>query len=114
MLKIIRYFKSGISRDKKEEKAMPSKDNRETKEAAETIGEMLRAFGVSIGEILDNPEVKEKAKEFAASVVDAAAKVTQSKVKDEEVRTRFRNVGKAAKTLGDTLEKRFNSKKEEA
>jgi hypothetical protein len=93
---------------------MPAKKSRETKETAEKIGEMLSAFGVTVGEILDNPEVKKKAKEFATSVVDAAVKVTQSKVKDEEVRTRFRNVGEAAKTLGDTLEKRFKDKKEEA
>ena len=93
---------------------MPAKKSRETKETAEKIGEMLRAFGDTVGEILDNPEVKEKAKEFAASVVDAAVKVAQSKVKDEEVRARFRNVGEAAKTLGDTLQKRFKEKKEEA
>ena len=93
---------------------MPAKKSRETKETAEKIGEMLSVFGVTVGEILDNPEVKKKAKEFAASVVDAAVRVTQSKVKDEEVRARFRNVGEAAKTLGDTLEKRFKDKKEEA
>ena len=93
---------------------MTAKKSRETKETAEKIGEMLRAFGDTVGEILDNPEVKEKAKEFAASVVDAAAKVAQSKVKDEEVRARFRNVGEAAKTLGETLEKRFKEKKEKA
>lgn len=92
---------------------MPAKKNQETKETVERMGEMLSAFGTTIGEILDNPEVKEKAKEFAASVVDAAVKVTQSKVKDEEVRAKFRDVGKAAKTLGDTLEKRFKPKKEE-
>ena len=91
---------------------MPSKEKRETKEAAETIGEMLRAFGVSISEILDTPEVKVKATELAESVVDAAVKVSQSKVKDEEVRARFREVGKAAKVLGNTLEKRFKSKTE--
>lgn len=93
---------------------MPTKKSRETKETAEKIGEIVSAFGVTVGEILDNPEVKKKAKEFAASVVDAAVRVTQSKVKDEEVRARFRNVGEAAKTLGDTLEKRFKDKKEEA
>jgi [ribosomal protein S5]-alanine N-acetyltransferase len=92
---------------------MPAKKSRTTKEAAETFSEMLSAFGVAVGEILENPEVKKKAKEFATSVVDAAVKVTQSKVEDEEVRARLRNVGEAAKTLGDSLEKRFKNKKEE-
>ncbi len=90
---------------------MSSKEKQKTKEA-ETIGEMLRAFGVSISEILDTPEVKVKATEFAESVVDAAVNFSQSKVKDEEVRARFRDVGKAAKVLGNTLEKRFKSKTE--
>ena len=92
---------------------MPTKKSRATKETAESIGEMVSAFGVAVGEILDNPDVKKKAKEFATSVVDAAVKVTQSKVEDEEVRARLRNVGEAAKTLGDSLEKRFKNKKEE-
>jgi [ribosomal protein S5]-alanine N-acetyltransferase len=92
---------------------MPTKKSRATKETAETVSEMLSAFGVAVGEILDNPEVKKKAKDFAASVVDATVKFTQSKVEDEAVRARLRNVGEAAKTLGDSLEKRFKSKKEE-
>ncbi len=90
---------------------MPSKRSQD-KRAAEVFGEVLRAFGASAGEILDDPQVKQKAKEFAESVVDAAAKVAQSKVKDEEVRARFRNVGKAAKTLGSSLDKHFKSTEE--
>jgi ribosomal-protein-alanine N-acetyltransferase len=93
---------------------MPAKTKKETNETTEAIGELLRTFGAAVGEILDDAEVKAKGKEFAASVVDAAAKVGQSKVKDEEVRARFRSVGKAAKTLGETLENKFKSSKEEA
>ncbi|MGP8079829.1 MAG: hypothetical protein ACLPVI_04895 [Dehalococcoidales bacterium] len=88
---------------------MPTKEKQETKDAAETIGTMLKTFGASISEILDNPEVKVKATEFAESVVDAVVKTTQKKVKDEEVRARFRDVGKAAKTLGTSLEKHFKT-----
>ncbi len=91
---------------------MKTAEKHETKNAAETLGEMLRAFGVSVGEILDNPEVKEKAKEFAESVVDAAAKAGQSNVKTEEMRARFRNIGKAAQTLGNSLDKHFKSTEE--
>lgn len=88
---------------------LKSKENNEAKKAAETLGEMFRAFADSVGEIFNDPEVKEKAKEFAESVVDAAAKVGQSKVKTEEMRSRFRNVGKAASTLGNSLDKHFKA-----
>lgn len=91
---------------------MPLKENGETNKAAETFGEMLRAFGASVSEILNDPEVKEKGREFAESVVDAAAKFAQSKVKTEEIRARFRNVGKAAQTLGTSLDKHFKSNEE--
>jgi len=91
---------------------MASTHDHDNKKAAETLGEMIRKFGTSVGEIFDDPEVKEKAKEFAESVVDAAARVGQSKVKTEDVRARFRNVGKAAQTLGNSLDKHFKSGEE--
>lgn len=81
----------------------------EGKRAAEKIGELLKTFGNTVGEILDDPEVKKKAKEFAESVVDSAAKVTQSKIEDKEIRARFKNVGKAAQTLGKDLENHFGA-----
>jgi [ribosomal protein S5]-alanine N-acetyltransferase len=98
-------------KSRKEKQEMKTADNHKTK-SAETFGEMLRAFGVSVSEILEDPVVKERAKEFAESVVDAAAKVGQNRIKDEEARSRFRNVGKAAKTLGDSLDKHFKSAEE--
>ena len=88
---------------------MPAKQKQDTKETAEKIGKLLKAFGASVSEILETPEVKIKATEFAESVVDAVVKTSQRKVKDEEVRARFRDVGKAAKTLGATIEKHFKS-----
>jgi hypothetical protein len=88
---------------------MPAKQKQDTKETAEKIGKLLKAFGASVSEILETPEVKIKATEFAESVVDAVVKTSQRKVKDEEVRARFRDVGKAAKTLGITIEKHFKS-----
>ena len=88
---------------------MSSEKDRESKTAAEALGEMLRTFGNTIGEVLDDPKVKASAKEFAASVVDAAAKIAESKVKAEEVRRKFRNVGKAAQTLGNSVETHFHS-----
>ena len=83
----------------------------EGRKAAEKLGHLLKTFGNTVSEILDDPEVKKKAKEFAESVVDSAAKVTQSKIEDKEIRNRFRSVGKAAQTLGKDLENHFGSDK---
>ena len=88
---------------------MPAKQKQDSNKTAEKIGELLKAFGASVSEILETPEVKIKATEFAESVVDAVVKTSQRKVKDEEVRARFRDVGKAAKTLGATIEKHFKA-----
>ena len=88
---------------------MPDKQKQDSNQTAEKIGELLKAFGASVSEILETPEVKIKATEFAESVVDAVVKTSQRKVKDEEVRARFRDVGKAAKTLGATIEKHFKA-----
>ena len=86
---------------------MPPEENRETKKAIDTLGKLLRTFGDTVGEILDDPAVKEKAKEFAATVVDAAAKVAESRINSEEKRRKIRNVGKAAQTLGRSVETHF-------
>ena len=88
---------------------MPDKQKQDSKQTAEKIGELLKVFGASVSEILETPEVKIKATEFAESVVDAVVKTSQRKVKDEEVRAWFRDVGKAAKTLGATIEKHFKA-----
>ncbi len=88
---------------------MPSEEDREPKKAAEALGEMMRKFGNSIGEILEDPKVKESAKEFASVVADAAARVAEKKIKAEEMRRKFRNVGKAAQTLGSSVEAHFQS-----
>ena len=86
--------------------------NHEDKTAAQDFGEMMKKFGANLGEIFDDPKVREKAREFAESVIDAAAKVAQNKVKDEEVRAKFRDVGKVVESLGNSLDKNFSAEKE--
>jgi len=82
------------------------------KKVSETMGKMFRKFADNVGEIFDDPDVKAKARALAESVVDAAAKVGQSKVTGEEMRAKYRNVGKAAQTLGNSLEKHFDGAQE--
>ena len=88
---------------------MPVKKNKETSKAIETLAESLRVFGNTLGEIFNDPDVKEKARIFASSVVDAAAKVVEEKVKSEETKAKFRDAGKAATTLGDSIKSHFKT-----
>lgn len=88
---------------------MKSTTESESKKASETVRQLFRTFADSVAEILDDAEVRAKAKALAESVVDAAAKVGQSKVKSEEMRAKYREVGKAAVTLGNSLDKHFTN-----
>jgi hypothetical protein len=96
----------------KEKCNMKTKNKPDNKKAIETFGEMLHVFGTRVGEVLDDPEVKEKATELMASIVDAAAKVNQSKVQNENVRAKLRSIGKAAQTLGCSLDEHFKDEPE--
>jgi hypothetical protein len=42
-------------------------------------------------------------------VADSAARVAEKKIKEEELRRKFRSVGKAAQTLGSSVEAHFQS-----
>ncbi|HEX7474466.1 MAG TPA: hypothetical protein VF318_00760 [Dehalococcoidales bacterium] len=87
---------------------MASTDSREAQSAAEIVGSMFKDFGNTISEILEDPELKEKAKDLASALAEAAMKVAEEKVTDQEVRSKLRNVGKATRMLGEKLEKHFN------
>lgn len=76
---------------------------------SEKFGDLFRTFTNSVGEIFDDPEFKQKAREFAESAVDATAKIIDKKIKEEEVRSKIRNVGKAAQSLGKSLEDNFKA-----
>ncbi len=83
------------------------KEKSDVKQAAETLGKMIRSFGDAMSEIFEDPELREKAKEFSKSVVDSAARVVENKLKSEATKKKFRDAGKAAQSLGKTLEERF-------
>ncbi len=81
------------------------------KGATEVLGTLLKQFGTTVSEILEDPEVNEKAREFAKVAVEAAARVAEKKVKDEDLRNKLKNVGKAAKVLGKNLEEHFDNER---
>jgi len=81
------------------------------KTAAENFGEMFKAFGEALSEIFDDPKLKEKAKEFAESTAESA-RIFGSRFKDEEVKAKFRDVGKAGQDFGKSVSDYFKSEKD--
>ena len=76
--------------------------SQEEKTTAENFGELIKAFGNAVGEIFDDPKLKEKAKEFADSATESA-RIFGSRFKDEEVKAKFGDVGKAAQDFGKSV-----------
>ena len=68
--------------------------------------------GAAESQIFNDPELKEKAKEFGESTAEAS-KTFGSRFKDEEVKDKFRDVGKAAQEFGKRVSARFQDKKTE-
>ena len=89
-------------------------DERKTnrKPTADSFAEMFKAFGQAIGEVFDDPELKKKAKEFADSAADSA-KILANRIKDEDVKAKFRDVGKAAEEFGKNIAEYFQNQKKE-
>ena len=88
-------------------KTKKSRYNRE--EAAEKLGQVVKSFGEAVAEVFNDPELRKKAKEFSQSIVEAAAKVVDSRVEDAAVKAKFRDVGKAAQSLGKTITENFKA-----
>ena len=81
----------------------------DAKKDAETLGKMIRSFGNTIAEIFEDPEIREKAKEFSQSVMDSAAKVVEGKLKTAATKKKLRDAGRAAQSLGKTLVEHFET-----
>jgi len=87
---------------------MSNEENAGKKQAGEAFAEMFKAFGDAISEIFDDPELKDKAKEFGRSAVKSA-ETFGSRFKDEDVKARFREVGKAAQEFGKVVADHFRT-----
>ncbi len=72
----------------------------------ENLGELVKEYGDAVSKIFDDPELKKKAKEFGDSAVKSA-KLFGSRFKDEEVKGKFKDVGKAAKDFGTSVSDYF-------
>ena len=90
---------------------MSQEDKSSKKTTTENFSEMFKTFGDAVSEIFDDPKLKEKAKEFADSAAKSA-KIFGSRFKDEEVKDRFRDVGRAAEDFGKSVADSFKKDKE--
>ncbi len=81
------------------------------KSTGEKLGDLIIAFGSAMGDVLDDPKVKEKAKDLSKVVVDAAARAWGDRISDERAKDKVRTVGKAAQDFGKSLEDHFKAEK---
>ena len=91
---------------------MDKEEERDKKNAIESFGDIFRAFGDAVGEIFNDPELKEKGREFGKSFV-ASANAMGDRIKDEDVKIKFKDVGKAAQNFGEKVADTFREKKDE-
>ena len=91
---------------------MPGEEKTNERQTVDNLAEMFRAFGRAIGEVFDDPELKRKAKEFADSAADSA-KILANRFRDEDVKSKFRDVGKAAEEFGKNVADYFEKEKKE-
>lgn len=76
------------------------------KNTIDTFTEIFKTFGKAVGEIFDDPELKQKAKEFADSA-SVSAKTFANRFQDDDVKSKFRDVGKAAEEFGKKVATHF-------
>jgi hypothetical protein len=91
---------------------MSQEQNVDKKTPAENFVEMFKIFGQAMGEVFNDPALKERAREFAESASESA-KTLGSRLKDEDVRDRFRDVGKAAEDFGKSIADCFRTGKQQ-
>ena len=85
---------------------MADKDSESKKRPGEHLGDMFDALGDAMGQIFNDPKLKEKAREMSKAVKESAETLGE-RFKDEEVRAKFRDVGKAAQAFGKSLSDSF-------
>jgi ribosomal-protein-alanine N-acetyltransferase len=82
----------------------------ENKNPVDSFAEMFEAFGIAMGKVFDDPELKEKAREFGKAASDSASTLG-NRFKDEEVQAKFKEMGKAAEEFGKSVVDMFKDKK---
>jgi hypothetical protein len=81
------------------------------KETIESFAGLFATFGQAVGDIFNDPELKKKAKEFAESA-SASANSLVDRLKEDDVKEKFRDVGKAAEDFGKNVADCFKKEKQ--
>ncbi len=80
------------------------------KEIIESFTALFTTFGKADGDIFNDHELKKKAKEFAESA-SASANSLVDRLKEDDVKEKFRDVGKAAEQFGKSVADCFKNEK---
>lgn len=76
----------------------------------ESLKQMFAALGEAFSEVLNDPELKAKARELGDAASASAARLG-SRFKDEDVKDRFRKAGDAAEVFGRSMADYFRSER---
>ena len=87
---------------------MSKADKKPNNTPVEKFSDIFESFGAALSGIFNDPELKNKAKDFGKSAADSA-KTLAGRFKDEEVKAKFRDVGKAAEEFGKSVADSFKS-----
>lgn len=90
---------------------MPQKEDSSKKGAVKNLGEMFEAFGDAVSRIFDDPDLKDKAREFGRSAVEAM-ETFNNRFRDDDVKEKFRDAGRAAQDFGKSVEDYFKPGKD--
>ena len=89
---------------------MEEAQNEQKKTAAGNLGDMFDALGDAMGQIFNDPKLKEKARELGKAAKESAETLGE-RFKDEEVKAKFKDVGKAAQAFGKNVADIFTEDK---
>jgi ribosomal-protein-alanine N-acetyltransferase len=89
---------------------MEESPNEQKKTAAGNLGDMFDALGDAMGQIFNDPKLREKARELGKAAKESAETLGE-RFKDEEVQAKFKDVGKAAQAFGKNVADIFSEDK---
>ena len=89
---------------------MEESQNEQKKTAAGNLGDMFDALGDAMGQIFNDPKLKEKARDLGKAAKESAETLGE-RFKDDEVKAKFKDVGRAAQAFGKNMADIFTEDK---
>jgi [ribosomal protein S5]-alanine N-acetyltransferase len=85
-------------------------EEKEKKTLGESFVSIFDAFGDTLSQIFNDPELKTQARSLGRSAARSAGAMA-GRFKDDEVKAKFRDVGKAAEEFGKSVADSFRANK---